>query len=357
MELGSFVEVRMGHGMGVIDRVADAVARTGIRIDPTNVETLVAEAMLKEAPLAGPVEFQYVVDALIGLGPLERLLRDPDVTDVFVNGPDDIWVDRSGVLERAPCRFEDDAAIRAAVERIITPLGLRLDRASPIVDARLSDGSRLHAVIPPASPDGPIVAIRRFTGALLSVEDLIRAGSATPDQLELLTAMVADRVDFVVSGATGSGKTTLLNVVGTLIAPSDRVVVVEDAAELSMPGHVVRLEAQPANAEGAGEVTLADLVRSALRLRPDRLVVGEVRGDEALDLVSAMNTGHAGSMSTVHANSPEHALWRIETLALSGRRRVSETAVRRQVRDTICHAVQMTRRNGKRRITHVGRIA
>ncbi len=343
--------------MGVIDRVADAVARTGVRIDPTNVENLVASAMLTEAPLAGPNEFQAVVDALIGLGPLERLLRDADVTDVFVNGPDDIWVDRNGTLEPASCRFEDAAAVRAAVERIITPLGLRLDRASPIVDARLADGSRLHAVIPPASPDGPIVAIRRFTAAVLSADDLIRSGTATLDQLELLTEMVSQRMDFVVSGATGSGKTTLLNVIGTLIEPSERVVVVEDAAELSMPGHVVRLEAQPANADGAGAVTLAELVRSALRLRPDRLVVGEVRGDEALDLVNAMNTGHAGSMSTVHANSPEHALWRIETLALSGTRRVSETAVRRQVRDTIRHAVQMSRRNGTRRITHVGRIS
>ncbi len=342
--------------MGVIDRVVDVITRSGIRVDSTNVESVVASAMWKEAPLAGREEFQGVIDALIGLGPLERLLRDPDVTDVFVNGPDDVWVDRGGVLEQAPCRFEDDAAIRAAVERIITPLGLRLDHASPIVDARLPDGSRLHAVIPPASPDGPIIAIRRFTRAVLSPDDLTRSGTATPEQLSQLARMVSDREDFVVSGATGSGKTTLLNVIGSMIDPSERIVVVEDATELAIPGHVVRLEAQPPNAEGAGAVTIADLVRSALRLRPDRLVVGEVRGDEALDLVNAMNTGHAGSMSTVHANSPDHALWRIETLALSGKRRVSETAVRRQVRDTIRHAVQLSRRQGRRCITHVGRI-
>lgn len=343
--------------MGVIDRVADAVTRSGVRVDSTNVESVVATAMAHEAPLAGREEFQGVVDALIGLGPLERLLRDEAVTDVFVNGPDDVWVDRGGVLAPAPCLFESEDAVRAAVERIITPLGLRLDHASPIVDARLVDGSRLHAVIPPASPDGPIVAIRRFTTALLSADDLVRSGTATAEQVERLREMVADHADFIVSGATGSGKTTLLNVVGSMIDPSERIVVVEDAAELAMPGHVVRLEAQPANAESAGAVTLADLVRSALRLRPDRLVVGEVRGDEALDLVNAMNTGHAGSMSSVHANSPEHALWRIETLALSGERRVSETAVRRQVRDTIQHAVQMTRSGGSRRITHIGRIA
>lgn len=356
MALGESVGDGLEPDMGVIERVADSVTRSGVRIDASNVESIVASAMRKEAPFAGRAEFQGVVDALIGLGPIEELLRDPVVTDVFVNGPDNIWVDRGGVLNRASCRFTDEAAIRAAIERVITPLGLRLDHASPIVDARLADGSRLHAVIPPASPDGPIVAIRRFTRAVLTPDDLIRSGAATTEQLELLSRMVTDREDFVVSGATGSGKTTLLNVIGSMIDPSERLVVVEDAAELAMPGHVVRLEAQPANAEGAGAVTLADLVRSALRLRPDRLVVGEVRGDEALDLVNAMNTGHAGSMSTVHANSPEHALWRIETLALSGRRRVSETAVRRQVRDTIRHAVQITRRHGERTITHVGRI-
>jgi pilus assembly protein CpaF len=342
--------------MGVIDRVAAAVTSSGVRVDERNIESVVASAIQVEAPLAGAEIRQGVIDALMGLGPLERLLRIPDVTDVFVNGPDEIWIDRSGRLEPADCRFPDGPSIRAAVERIITPLGLRLDHASPIVDARLVDGSRLHAVIPPASPDGPVVAIRRFTQAVKSQDDLVRSGMATTSQAQLLSAMVSDRVDFVVSGATGSGKTTLLNVIGSMIDPCERVVVVEDAAELALPGHVVRLEAQPANADGAGRVTLSELVRSALRLRPDRIVIGEVRGDEALDLVNAMNTGHAGSLSTVHANSPEHALWRIETLALSGQRRVSELAVRRQVRDTITHAVQLTRRGGDRRITHLGRI-
>jgi pilus assembly protein CpaF len=347
----------MGSAVGVIDRVAAAVTRSGLPVDESNVASVVASVIEVEAPLAGVEVRQGVIDALVGLGPLQELLRLPDVTDVFVNGPSEIWIDRSGRLELTECRFADAAAIRAAVERIITPLGLRLDQASPIVDARLTDGARLHAVIPPASPDGPVVAVRRFTQAVNSPEDLISSGTATVEQVRLLTAMVSDRVDFVVSGATGSGKTTLLNVIGSMIDPSERVVVVEDAAELALPGHVVRLEAQPANADGAGLISMAALVRSALRLRPDRIVVGEVRGDEALDLVNAMNTGHAGSMSTVHANSPEHALWRIETLALSGPRRVSELAVRRQVRDTITHAVQLSRRGADRRVTHVGRIA
>ncbi len=356
MALDQGVGCGVESAVGVIDRVAAAVTRSGVPVDERNVESVVASVISVEAPLAGGDIRQGVIDALVGLGPLERLLRLPDVTDVFVNGPEEVWIDRAGGLELTDCRFPDAAAIRAAVERIITPLGLRLDQASPIVDARLVDGSRLHAVIPPASPDGPVVAVRRFTQAVGSPEDLIRSGTATADQVQVLAAMIADRVDFIVSGPTGSGKTTLLNVIGSMIDPSERVVVVEDAAELALPGHVVRLEAQPANADGAGLVSLSELVRSALRLRPDRIVVGEVRGDEALDLVNAMNTGHAGSMSTVHANSPEHALWRIETLALSGRRRVSELAVRRQVHDTISHAVQLARTGAERRITHVGRI-
>lgn len=342
--------------VGMIERIVGAVSDSGKVVGPDTVEELVVSAMRVEAPLADGRIRQDVIDALVGLGPLERLLRAPSVTDVFVNGPSDIWIDRDGSLERVDEAFADHEAVRAAVERTITPLGLRLDHASPIVDARLADGSRLHAVIPPASPDGPVVAIRRFTQRVGSLDDLVASGTATPAQATAIASLVDDRVDFIVSGGTGAGKTTLLNVIGSLIDPSERVVVIEDAAELALPGHVVRLEAQPPNAEGAGAVTLSDLVRSALRLRPDRIVVGEVRGPEALDLVNAMNTGHPGSMSTIHANSPEHAIWRLETLALSGHRRVSELAVRRQIHDTITHAVQISRHGTQRRITHVGRI-
>lgn len=357
MAMGPSVADGLESHVGVIERIVGAVSDSGMHLDSDTVDELVVSAMRSEAPLADGGIRQDVIDALVGLGPLERLLRAPDVTDVFVNGPSDIWVDRDGRLERVECAFDDHEAVRAAVERTITPLGLRLDHASPIVDARLADGSRLHAVIPPASPDGPVVAVRRFTQRVGSLDDLVESETATPAQATAIAALVADHVDFIVSGGTGAGKTTLLNVIGSLIDPSERVVVVEDAAELAMPGHVVRLEAQPPNAEGAGEVTLSDLVRSALRLRPDRIVVGEVRGPEALDLVNAMNTGHQGSMSTIHANSPQQALWRLETLALSGHRRVSELAVRRQVQDTITHAVQIARHGGERRITHVGPIS
>jgi pilus assembly protein CpaF len=290
------------------------------------------------------------------MGPLERLLRMPDVTDVFVNGPSEIWIDRGNDLERLEMSFDDEGGIRAAVERCITPLGLRLDRSSPIVDARLADGSRLHAAIPPASPDGPVVAIRRFTQAVRTAHELVDSGVATAEQIRTLQGLVDDRVNLIVAGATGAGKTTLLNVIGSMIDPAQRVVTVEDAAELQMPGHVVRLEAQPANAEGAGRVTLTQLVRSALRMRPDRIVVGEVRGPEALDLVDAMNTGHSGSMSTIHANSLDQALWRLESLAMSGDRRVSSVAVRRQIQSAISHGVQVTRIGSVRRVVHVGEI-
>ena len=342
--------------MGMIERVAESVSSTGAVITPANAESVVRSVMDREAPFANDADVQHVIDELIGLGPLERVLRTPGVTDVFVNRPDEIWADVAGRLVRLDVAFSDEAAVMAAVERAITPLGLRIDRSSPVVDARLADGSRLHAAIPPASVLGPVLAIRRFTQAVTSLADLVDGQVATSEQVSELERMVEDRDSFIISGGTGAGKTTLLNLVGGMIDPGERVVVVEDASELALPGHVVRLEAQPPNAEGRGAVTLADLVRSALRLRPDRIVVGEVRGDEALDLINAFNTGHDGSLSTIHANSPEHALWRLETLAMSGERNVSESAIRRQIRGTVRCAVQISRVGGRRRITHVGAI-
>ena len=347
---------RMESIVGVIERIAGTIVESGIAVDRGTVHQVVTAMIEREAPLAPPDIHQHVIDVLLGMGPLERLLRMQDVTDVFVNGPSEIWIDRGNDLERSDLRFDDDAAIRAAVERCITPLGLRLDRSSPIVDARLPDGSRLHAAIPPASPDGTVVAIRRFTQAVTTGEELVESGVATAAQIRTLRGLVDDRRNLIVAGATGAGKTTLLNVIGSMIDPAQRVVTVEDAAELLMPGHVVRLEAQPANAEGAGRVTLTQLVRSALRMRPDRIIVGEVRGPEALDLVDAMNTGHSGSMSTIHANSLDQALWRLESLALSGERRVSASSIRRQMREAIGHGVHVSRRGSERRITHVGRI-
>lgn len=355
MALGSGVSGRVGRRVGVSGRLAGLVADSGVAFDRSNVREVVMAVAGTEAPLARGCEIQAVVDLLVGMGPIEPLLRDPEVTDVFVNGPEEVWVDRGGALSRAAVSFPDSQAIVAAVERVVTPLGLRIDHSSPIVDARLHDGSRLHAVIPPASPEGPIVAIRRFTQAVPTLDRLVELGVATDAQVSAIREMVDERVTLLVSGGTGAGKTTLLNLIGSLFAPEERVVVIEDATELDILGHVVRLESQPANGEGRGAITMSELVKSSLRLRPDRIVIGEVRGPEALDLVKALNTGHEGSMSTIHANGPREALWRLEMLASSGGA-VSAELIRRQIEHSIRHVVHIERRGGRRLITHVGEV-
>ena len=342
--------------MALIDRLVDRLVESDVPLQREAVTLAARKLLAEEAPLAGPELAVAVTDALVGLGPIEALLRDPGVSDVLVNGPDEIWVERFGRLERSSLRYQDSAAVVAAVERVIAPHGLRLDRASPSVDARLADGSRLHAVVPPVSVDGPIVAIRRFTAAVPNLESLVVDGALPAEGVEMLSKAVRERRNVLIAGGTGAGKTTLLNVLSGEIPPGERVVTIEDAAELQLSGHVVRLEARPANTEGAGEITLQQLVRSALRLRPDRIILGEVRGPEALDLVSALNTGHQGSMSTVHANSPEEALWRIETLALSGDRRVSEPTIRRQLMSAVDLVVQMVRRGEQRRVCTIARV-
>ncbi|NNK91237.1 MAG: CpaF family protein, partial [Acidimicrobiia bacterium] len=283
--------------------------------------------------------------------------RDPEVTDVLVNGPDDVWIERNGRLSRTEVRFRGAEDIRAAIERVIAPLGLRIDHASPAVDARLPDGSRLHAAIPPIAVDGPIMAVRRFTPAVADLDALVARGGASSEEAGLLRQAVVDRRSIVVSGGTGSGKTTLLNVLSREISSGERIVTVEDAAELRLEGHVVRLETRSANSEGIGQVTMRDLLRHALRLRPDRIVVGEVRGPEALDMIQAMSTGHDGSLSTVHANSPSEALWRLETLAMSGDHRAAEITVRRQLRAGVDLIVHMERRDGTRRVCGIEEVS
>lgn len=343
--------------MALIDRLVTSLIASDVPLERTAVTTAARELLSEEAPLASAGLPEAVADALVGLGPVEDLLRDPLITDVLVNGPAEIWIERGGRLERSPIRYSDETAVVSAVERVIAPLGLRLDRASPAVDARLVDGSRLHAVIPPVSVDGPIVAIRRFTPTVPDLASLVAGGALPVEGAETLALAVRDRRNVLVAGGTGAGKTTLLNVLSREIPAGERVVTIEDAAELCLAGHVVRLEARPANAEGAGAVSLQQLVRSALRLRPDRIIVGEVRGPEALDLVSALNTGHRGSMSTIHANSPEEALWRLETLALSGDRRVSELAVRRQLLSALDLIVQVSRAGPNRSVSALAEVS
>lgn len=311
-------------------------------------------AAFRLAPVTPGVESD-ALDSLVGFGPLEPLLSDPDVSDVLVNSPDEVWVERDGELQRTDVVFPSAQAVIAAVERALLPLGLRLDRSSPAVDARLDDGSRLHAVIPPASVDGPVVAIRRFTVAVRTLDDLIDAGALDESGAALLVDLVVERKSLIVSGATGSGKTTLLNVLSRNIPSTERVVTVEEAAELRLDGHVVRLEARPPNAEGAGEITVRHLVRQALRMRPDRIVVGEVRGPEALDLIQAMATGHAGSMGTVHASGPQEALWRIETLAALAAP-LPQDALRAMLIGSVDAVVHVERRGGVRRIVSMHEV-
>jgi pilus assembly protein CpaF len=345
----------MGDAMGVIDRVIGDIASGQVPLRRADVAAEADRLLSVASPRRASQWAGNVADRVLGLGPLQPLLEDEAITDILVNGPDEIWVDRGGALELVPGRFTGDMEIYTAVERVIAPLGLRIDRSSPMVDARLADGSRIHAVVPPAAVDHPIIAIRRFTQAITSLGQLQDSGSATADQIEQLTRAVSQRKTILVSGGTGTGKTTLLNLLATLIPSEERVVTIEDAAELRIPGHRVRLEAHPPNSEGVGEITIRQLLRSALRLRPDRIIVGEVRGAEAMDLIWALNTGHRGSLSTVHANSPQEALWRLETLALSAGD-TAEEAVRRQLLAAVDLVVQMERVGSMRTIGEMAMV-
>jgi pilus assembly protein CpaF len=339
--------------MNEVERLVASIVRSGVPLERESVAAAASMLRPVEAPLTDDSVVQDVADAIVGLGPLEELLRDPQVSDVLVNGPDQVWVEREGVLSLTQVTFRSADAIVAAVRRAIAPLGLRLDWAVPAVDARLPDGSRLHAIIPPASVDGPLIAIRRFVAAFGTLDDLVAAGSVTDDGAELLREAVANRSNIVVCGGTGSGKTTLLNLLAAQIDAAERIVTIEDAAELHVAGHVVRLEAHPPNVEGSGEITIRSLLAHALRLRPDRIIVGEVRGDEAADMIQALNTGHDGSMSTIHANGPQAALGRLEVLAtrLSGTGGAS--TVRAQIDSAIDLVVHVGRRGGKRVVRSV----
>lgn len=294
----------------------------------------------------------------VGLGPLEDLLADPTVEEVMVNGPHQVYVERGGRIEAVDAVFADEEELRNAIERILAPLGRRIDELSPMVDARLADGSRVNAVIPPLAIDGPALSIRRFGVSRPGPRELVELGTLSEPQLELLEEVVAARRSVLVSGGTGSGKTTMLNALSSFIAPDERVVTIEDAAELRLQRHhVVRLESRPVGVEGRGEVTIRDLLRNALRMRPDRVVIGEVRGAEALDLVTALNTGHRGALATVHANSPRDALTRLETLALMAGLGLPHDAIAAQVRRGIDLVVQLERKpDGARRLTEIAAV-
>ena len=322
----------------------------------------IAEVVEREAGVLAPAQRAALVrrieELAFGLGPLEPLLADDAVDEVLVSGTRPVWVERHGRLEETDVAFACEDALRHAIERILAPLGRRVDDASPLVDARLPDGSRVHVVIPPLALDGPALTIRRFRRRGLGPDDLVAAGTLPRPLLDFLGAAVRARASILVCGGTGSGKTTTLNVLSSFLDPRERIVTIEDAAELRLAQpHVVRLEARPANAEGRGEVTIRTLVRNALRMRPDRIVVGEVRGAEALDMLSALSTGHDGSLTTVHAGSPAEALRRVETLALMADVGLPHTAIREQVAAAIDLVVCQARRaDGSRKVVSVAEV-
>ncbi len=300
-----------------------------------------------------------VLDEVFGLGPLEPVLQDPTVNDILVNGPRQVYVERGGILEESNIMFKDNAHLMNVIDKIVSAVGRRVDESSPMVDARLADGSRVNVIIPPLAIDGPHVSIRRFGHIPITEEDLLRNETLTKPMLELLRAAVMARINIVISGGTGAGKTTLLNVLSGYISEKERIVTIEDSAELQLKQrHCVRLETRPANIEGHGSIMQRQLVINSLRMRPDRIVVGEVRGEEALDMLQAMNTGHDGSMTTVHANSPRDAIARIETMALMANLNLPEQAVRRQIASAVQLIVQIARfTDGSRRVTHVTEIS
>lgn len=357
---------------GLKQRAASALfERMGVRASDTSISEDDLKAVAREelsqiidaeqVPLS-PDErrrlIQDVADDVLGFGPLQRLLDDATVTEIMVNRMDQIYVEQKGRLTLSESRFSSEEHLRRVIERIVSKVGRRIDESSPFVDARLEDGSRVNAVIPPLAVNGSSLTIRKFSKVPLTVQNLIDFGTLTPEMAELLDACVKAKLNIIVSGGTGTGKTTLLNVLSSFLPGDERIVTIEDAVELQIQQqHVVRLESRPPNTEGKGAVTIRDLVRNSLRMRPDRIVIGEVRGGESLDMLQAMNTGHDGSLSTVHSNSPRDAVARLETLVLMAGMDLPLRAIREQIASAVHLVVQISRlRDGSRRITHVTEV-
>ena len=340
----------------------EALAQADRQRAESEIRTLLGELLAEESTPLNLSErdalFAEILDEVFGLGPLEPLLRDPSISDILVNTYRHVFVERGGQLERVPAAFQDDRHLMRVIDRIVSAVGRRVDDSSPMVDARLTDGSRVNAIIPPLAVDGPLLSIRRFPSERLKSEDLVTLRALTKPMLDFLSHCVRARLNVLVSGGTGAGKTTLLNVLSGFISERERIVTIEDAAELQMhQEHVARLETRPPNVEGKGAIRQRQLVINALRMRPDRIVVGEVRGEEALDMLQAMNTGHDGSLTTVHANTPRDALARIETMIAMGATNLPERAMRQQIASAIQLVTQQTRlSDGSRKVTSICEI-
>ena len=337
----------------------DITDRAGVR---SRIASLAEEYAKTSGVTLNRLDYGHLVDALLdevlGLGPLQALLEDPATTEIMVNHPHQIYVERAGRVSLSPVVFESAGQLRQVIDRIVSTVGRRVDESSPMCDARLRDGSRVNVVLPPLAIDGPCMTIRKFSRDKLRPTDLLRIQSATSDMIEFLRAAVRSRLSIVVSGGTSSGKTTLLNILSSFIPPDERIVTVEDSAELQLlQDHVIRLESRPPNIEGKGAIVIRDLVRNALRMRPDRIIVGECRGGEALDMLQAMNTGHEGSMSTIHANSPYDAFGRLETMVLMAGADLPARAIQKQIASAIDIVLQVERvRGGARKIVSIAEV-
>ena len=358
-----YVELKANVHRKLLNRLnLEALAQADRARAESEIKTLVGELLAGEGtPLSfgeRDMLFSELIDEVFGLGPLEPLLRDPAVSDILVNTHKHVFVERGGMLERISTSFQDDKHLLRVIDRIVSGVGRRIDDSSPMVDARLPDGSRVNAIIPPLAVDGPLLSIRRFPAERLKADDLVTLRAMTRPMLDFLTYCVRARLNALISGGTGAGKTTLLNVLSGFIGERERIVTIEDAAELQLhQEHVARLETRPPNVEGKGAVRQRQLLVNALRMRPDRIVVGEVRGEEALDMLQAMNTGHDGSLTTVHANTPRDALSRIETMIAMGATNLPERAMRQQIASAIQLVVQQTRlSDGSRKVTSISEI-
>ena len=358
-----YLDLKAGVHRKLLNRLnLEALAQSDRAHAESEIRTLLGELLAEEGTPLSLSEretlFIELLDDVFGLGPLEPLLRDPSISDILVNTYKNVFVERGGVLEKVPANFQDDRHLMRVIDRIVSAVGRRVDDSSPMVDARLPDGSRVNAIIPPLAVDGPILSIRRFPAERLRSEDLVTLRALTRPMLEFLAHCVKARLNALISGGTGAGKTTLLNVLSSFISENERIVTIEDAAELQLhQEHVVRLETRPPNVEGKGAVRQRQLMVNALRMRPDRIVVGEVRSEEALDMLQAMNTGHDGSLTTVHANTPRDALTRIETMIAMGATNLPDRAMRQQIASAIQLVVQQTRlSDGSRKITSISEI-